>query len=609
MNEGKIMSRTLAVLLLASIVIPTLISSLENCPTGCHCNDETLVVTCDDTKLEVMPIALNPSIKQLIMKRNKIRSIDSAIQFYQDLEYLDLSGNHLLKLPSKTFQYQKKLKEMRLNNNKIGQIETDTFSGMDSLQLLNLRGNLIDVLENNLFSSLYHLEELNLGQNRIAEIKSDAFFRLNNLKILYLDDNSLNHVPAEPFLPLTNLAELFIGVNSFTTLERNAFGKLKKLTTLSLNGAQLHNISYSAFTGLESLRVLDLSSNRLSRIPTKEMSNLHRLEELSIGMNDFIVIPEKSFENLTNLHQIEIVGANKLEKVESNAFIDNGNLRIIRFISNEVFAQIESHAFHGLPYLKELVLKSNAIETISDELYEWDNLDILDLSNNPLRCDCHLLWYKNFLNNRDKQSSSLSASASISISSSSTSNTRNSKEIHSINNNNSSSMMNSSNNSFNSSTVKTNNVVTDTSNLMSDVNHQQHEHSILCASPPAAKGMELRKVPIGCTTNSDPKIQAIICGLLVIAAATITTLILIAYKCRRRKFRNVLKDSGWDISSTIGRKDRDYHKTYAAPQYIDSMRKHAMGATISSPSSQCNMPGANNYQQYPLTPMIPITEL
>lgn len=583
------MTRVLEVLLFASIVIPTLISSLANCPNGCLCNDDTLVVTCHETNLDVMPIALNPSIRQLIMKKNKIKSIESAIQFYPDLEYLDLSGNHLLKLPSKTFQYQKRLKEMRLNMNKIGQIEADTFHGMESLQILNLRGNLIDQLEHNSFSSLLSLEELNLGQNRIAEIKSDAFYRLHNLKILYLDDNSLNHVPAEAFLPLTNLAELFIGVNSFSTLDKNAFEKLKKLTTLSLNGAQLHNISTGAFTGLDSLRVLDLSSNKLSRIPTKEMSILHRLEELSIGMNDFEIIPEKAFEGLPNLHQLEIIGANKLVRVQNNAFMENGNLRTIRFMSNEELSQFESHSFHGLPYLKELILKNNAIESIRENLYEWENLLVLDLSDNPLRCDCHLLWYKTFLNIRNSHSSS-----------------NNKNENNSINNNSTNS--NTSNYSVNS--AKTNGMMTTDTDNSSVVNH--HQHNIICASPAYAKGKEFAKLSsdlFGCTPNSDPKIQAIICGLLVITAATITTLILIAYKCRRRKFRNVLKDSGWDISSTIGRKDRDFHKTYAAPQYIDTMRKHTMGATISSPSHCNNMPGANNYQQYPLTPMIPITEL
>lgn len=572
------MMRTFRILLF--IVMPALINSLANCPNGCQCNDDTLIVTCNETtSLGILPIVLNPQIVRLVIRKNQIKSIESSIQFYPDLEFIDLSENHLLKLLSKTFQYQKKLIELNLGQNKISHIESDTFLGLENLQILNLRGNLIDELKDNAFTSLSNLEELNLGQNRIAQIEPDAFYRLYNLKILYLDDNSLNHVPSLSFPPLTNLAELFIGINSFTTLDRSAFEKLKKLTTLNLNGAQLHNISTGAFTGLESLRILDLSSNRLSRIPTKELFTLNRLEELSIGMNDFEIISEKAFDGLTNLHQLEIIGANKLIRVQNNAFIENGNLRVIRLTDNEQLSQFESLAFHGLPYLKELKLKNNAIESIRENLYEWDNLKILDLSDNPLRCDCHLLWYKAFLNVRHSSNSRGGSGSSI--------------------NKSTESSINNTTNSVNS--TKTSTTMSDNDNL-GVVNHQ---HNIICSSPQFAKGKELAKLPsdlFGCTPNSDPRTQAIICGLLVITAATITALILLAYKCRRRKFRNVLKDSGWDITSTLGRKDRDYHKTYAAPQYIDTMRKHTMSAS----PSHCSMPGANNYQQYP---MIPITEL
>ncbi|KAF9415108.1 hypothetical protein HW555_007142 [Spodoptera exigua] len=35
-------------------------AALANCPGGCNCNDETLVVVCEESRLDVLPIALKP---------------------------------------------------------------------------------------------------------------------------------------------------------------------------------------------------------------------------------------------------------------------------------------------------------------------------------------------------------------------------------------------------------------------------------------------------------------------------------------------------------------------------------------------------------------------
>ena len=558
-KSAKIMYQV--VFLLATCLGSHMIDALANCPAGCLCNDEILEVMCEDkANLEVLPIALNPSIRKLIIKNNKIRTIDSSVQFYPELEHLDLGNNHLFNLRTRTFDFQRHLKEMHLNNNKIGSIENSTFTGLQELRILNLRGNYIEELGDYLFHTLAKLEELNVGNNRISKLDPESFVGLTSLKILYLDDNSLTSVPAASFLPLHSLAELFIGVNSFPTIQDHAFASLKKLSTLNLKGAALSNVSTHSFAALESLRILDLSDNRLTRIPTKEMSKLGRLEVLSLGQNFFEVIGDKAFEGLSNLQYLEIVGSKKLQRIAPNAFVENGNLKQIKLQANKEFTSLEPNSLNGLPFLKVLILKDNAIETMRENLFEWSLLENLDMSDNPLRCDCHLLWYKSYLNIRsynNLSNSSINATSSFSVNSA----------------------------------------------KLSDANSS----SIICSAPPFVKDKELRKVSaefLGCTPTSDPRTQAIICGLLVVSAAIITALILVAYKCRRRKFRNVLKDSGWDISSTIGRKEREYQKTYAAPQYIDSLRKVG-----SSSPTHCNIQGVNNYQQYPLTPMIPITEL
>lgn len=387
------------------MLLPCLVvHALANCPSSCECNDDTLVVTCGQGGLDVLPIALNPSITRLIIKNNKIKTIDSSIQFYAQLVYMDLSYNHLFNIPGQTFAYQKKLTELHLNHNKVGSISNRTFIGLESLTILNLRGNFLDELDNNVFQMLKKLEELNLGQNRINKIEPKAFEGLQNLRVLYLDDNNLNVVDPKILSPLSTLAELFLGINSFSTIPKDAFKELQGLNRLDLQGAALANITLGSFTGLVGLRILDLSDNRLIRVPTEELRQLSRLEELSLGQNDFESIPNNAFEGLLNLKEIRITGSTKLKRVESEAFATNGNLESITIASNKALVDVQDGLLNGLTHLKSVILKDNALSTLNEGRFSWNDLDVFDVSENPFVCDCKVLWLKNVLSGRNASS-------------------------------------------------------------------------------------------------------------------------------------------------------------------------------------------------------------
>lgn len=396
------------VYMIAAVFILTLStpsSSLSYCPIDCVCDDETLVVSCNEGHLDVLPIALNPSIKRLVIKNNKIKIIDSSIQFYAELEFLDLSYNHLFNIPAKTFVYQKKLRELHLSHNKISFIGNSTFNGLNELVVLNLRGNFLDEISNGTFASLTKLEELNLGQNRISRINPSAFDGLTNLRVLYLEDNALTAVPTPSFGGLKNLAELNLGLNSFVTIPDEAFMVLEGLNRLELKGASLYNISKDSFKGLDVLRTLDLSDNRLKYIPTMELSSLKRLEQLSFGQNDFEVIHEGAFIGMTNLRRIEISASSKLKRIEASAFGANSNLEYLIVTSNTELAEVEEGALSGLPRLKQVILRDNALTTLAEGLFQWGDLEILDLSENPIRCDCQMIWLRNILISKSNSSS------------------------------------------------------------------------------------------------------------------------------------------------------------------------------------------------------------
>ncbi|XP_030570398.1 leucine-rich repeats and immunoglobulin-like domains protein 1 [Drosophila novamexicana] len=490
--------------------------ALANCPPGCQCDDNTLVVQCGEGQLDVLPIALNPSIQRLVIKSNKIKTIDSSIQFYAELTFLDLSQNHLMTIPQRTFAYQKKLQEVHLNHNKIGQISNKTFMGLSAVTVLNLRGNLISELHQGTFSPLLKIEELNLGENRIGFIDPKAFDGLKQLRILYLDDNALTSVP-DPviFQAMPSLAELFLGMNSLLTIQSAAFQDLKGLTRLELKGASLQNISHDSFLGLEELRVLDLSDNRLPRIPSVGLSHLVRLEQLSLGQNDFELISEGAFVGLKQLKRLDINGALKLKRVMTGAFAANGNLEYLNLSSNKMLVEVQEGALSGLPHLRHVVLKANALTSLAEGLFPWKDLTTLDLSENPLSCDCRVMWLRNLL-------------------------------------------------------------------IAKNASQEDQLTELLCEFPERLRGEALKHLNptlMGCT-HTDPRKQALIGALLVGSAATITALALVLYRCRH-KIREYLKGGVWG-NSALGRKEREYQKTFCDEDYMSRLQHHPCSLGIHS---------------------------
>ena len=371
-----------------TILIPDLSSSLLHCPSKCVCDDDTLDVNCEEGHLDVLPIALNPSIQRLVIKNNKIRTIASSMYFYSDLTLLDLSFNYLFNIPDNTFSHQRRLQQLHLNHNKISLLTNKTFIGLAELSVLNLRGNLIIQIDTMTFQPLSKLEELNLGQNRITDIDADAFSGLSNLKVLYLDDNMLHRIPSKAFYPINKLAELYIGTNTLLNIEDSAFSPLNELNLLDLRCTLLSNISRTLFTGIENIKILNLSDNRFNKLPTEELSALRRLEELAIGQNYFENLPANSLIGMSNLRVFELKGSLYLRKIDSEAFKSNNNLEKIAIESNKALESLEEGTFAGLLYLRHLSLRNNGIRRINPNLLSWNHLKSLDISENPLSCDC-----------------------------------------------------------------------------------------------------------------------------------------------------------------------------------------------------------------------------
>lgn len=509
------------------------LDALANCPVSCRCDEQNLMVNCGEGPLDVLPIALNPSIKRLIIQNNKIKTIDSSMQFYSELQFLDLSNNQLLSIPARSFQYQKNLKELNLNKNKIGSIGNGTFVGLSSLTALNLGDNFLSDLGASIFAMLPKLEELNLSKNRIDRIDPLAFMGLNNLRVLHLNDNSLSKVPSDSFQSINSLAELYLGINAFVTIENGAFEQLNGLSLLDLKGAGLENISSETFRGLETtLRTLDISDNSLKTVPTQALNQLERLEQLTLGQNPIETIGNDAFIDLTNLRQLDISGSIKLRSIETNAFASNTNLETITIVSNKALTDIEMGAFSGLPHLKNINLRDNALTIIPENLFKWDELQAFDFSDNPLLCDCRILWLQTLLNGR-----------------------------------------------HNTSQTSIDNVLCAAPDNVHDQPLKTLSHDL-----------------IGCASD-DMRQQAMIGILLVVSVAIITILLLLLFRCRRRlreAFKGRWNDSALGNKEREYQKtfsDEEFMHGRNLSHTPCSLNLHQPTSTLSNYSHQYHQPG------------------
>lgn len=74
------------------------------------------------------------------------------------------------------------------------------------------------------------------------------------------------------------------------------------------------------------------------------------------------------------------------------AFIDNTNLQKLTLNDNEQFSEMPAHLFYGNPNLVELSMRNNRLSKLDAVQLPLDQLKKLSLADNPLVCNCSLIW-------------------------------------------------------------------------------------------------------------------------------------------------------------------------------------------------------------------------
>jgi hypothetical protein len=185
--------------------------------------------------------------------------------------------------------------------------------------------------------------------------------------------------------------------NYFKTLTYSFNLSSNSISQIDEHGFYFHPSLYDYVDGPWkplNFRYLDLSFNKFERIPLHALKNLVSLELLWLNSN-----PIKRLDQANSLASL-VHSSIYFERLK---YINLSSCQI-EFVSSDFFNLFES--------IEIIDLASNRIKFLSYQLGNYlsqlKHFHSLNVSNNPLECNCRLLWLKKFLikySNKQKQSS------------------------------------------------------------------------------------------------------------------------------------------------------------------------------------------------------------
>ena len=354
-------------------------------PTPCVCNRDTnnlqisyVSLLCENagwTK-EALPLLKHPNITihNITITGNKLNDIPQ--HYLKNFEFLlevDFSSNYLKVVPLAVYD-------------------------MHFILSLNLSNNEITSFDGGHFQNNALLQTLILSYNNLIEIRSESFSDLLQLKVLMLDNNDLVTIDRAAFFTNIRLEHINLERNSLNIIEDDTFSKQTKIRIIKLSRNQLRAVTEDMFAVLIDLRKLDLTSNQITSIDKDAFKRNIYLTILEIRNNSLRSLPESLLKHLNNLENLDL-GNNPLGTLPGNILVNKPKL-ISLYLDFTNLSSIP--IFPLLPELRLLFLIDNNIHKIyRSEIAILPNLIMLYLAGNPLKCDCHLrwfrVWYKNVM--------------------------------------------------------------------------------------------------------------------------------------------------------------------------------------------------------------------
>ncbi|XP_058981157.1 chaoptin isoform X2 [Musca domestica] len=403
-------------------------------------------------QLQVEQFSNLRKLRILKIRCNKLKALPREVFMNTRLEYLDISDNQLTVWPVPAFSdVGFTLRNIQMSANLLEYLDSSMFINSQFLYDINLSYNKITVLPDNTFSFLNNLTNLDLSANPLVTTNLKEIFlhtpRLRRLKIFNMGLYVL------PQLNLPQLSHLDVSGNFLQEL--SSLHEMRQLRYVNVSHNKFVNASCAVEHLPQSVRVLDLAHNPLRRITVHDMAALRHLSELNLL--DVKVINPLAFSKLRSLRKLHLTAHSnlgeivsripglqelKVHSVDANIggqlfakLSNNTKLHLVELYGTNI-QTISPDAFEGLARNQKLQVKishtkisdlppgifyplrlvphlsidisDNKINALAaDSFYPnktyWDTVGTrsiiggLQTSNNPLECECGLVWFGHWL--------------------------------------------------------------------------------------------------------------------------------------------------------------------------------------------------------------------